>query len=86
MLRKATLKTNSYATLCAKRFSGGKKKQRNVLSNMIVEDGTEQEVFGVIELIKNIVFYTCINIDQWQIQGSAIRLHLLESSVNPVLV
>lgn len=44
----------------------GKKtnKQRNVLSNMIVEDGTEQEVFGLIELIKNIVFYTCINIDQ----------------------
>ena len=41
-----------------------KKKQRNVLSNMIVEDGTEQEVFGLIELIKNIVFYTCINIDQ----------------------
>lgn len=43
---------------------GKKKKQRNVLSNMIVEDGTEQEVFGLIELIKNIVFYTCINIDQ----------------------
>lgn len=66
MLRKATLKTNSYATHCAKRFSGEKKKkkQRNVLSNMIVEDGTEQEVFGLIELIKNIVFYTCINIDQ----------------------
>ena len=41
-----------------------KKKQRKVLSNMIVEDGTEQEVFGLIELIKNIVFYTCINIDQ----------------------
>lgn len=34
---------------------------------MLVEDGTKQEVFGLIELIKNIEFYTCINVDQLQI-------------------